>query len=131
MWPQSLRLQRSQPRIWGVRVSLNARFARLSGSLLGQIARWERGRGFLCKTFSEAFATIRGPLFRRANGFVRVLIQTREHLFAASRAFQVTSRCAKDVAFGFYHEQALVSGVITGVLLSDRQPLDIELAHCA
>jgi hypothetical protein len=83
----------------------------------------------LCKTFSAAFATMPGPLFRRANGSARVLIHTRRHLFVAMSRVpgQSTSRFAKNVAFGFY--KVLVSGVITGVLLSGRQPLNIELAH--
>jgi len=33
------------------------------------------------------------------------------------------------MAFGFYHKEVLVSGVITGVLPSGRQPLNIEPAH--
>ena len=73
----------------------------------GQIARWERRRGCLWKTFSEVFATMPGPLFRRAHVSVRVLMQTREHLFAvmASRSSSVTFRCATDVALGSYHKE--------------------------
>ena len=59
------------------------------------------------KTFSEVFATMPGPLFRRAHGSVRVLMQTREHLFAvmASRSSSVTSGCAMDVALGSYRKK--------------------------
>ena len=40
-----------------------------------------------------------------------VLIQAREHLFAAviSRSSSVTSRCAKDVAFSSHHKEVEVN----------------------
>jgi len=63
--------------------------------------------GCLCKTFSAGFGTMREPLFRRAHVSGRVLMQTREHLFAAmaSRSNSVTFRCATDVALGSYHKE--------------------------
>jgi hypothetical protein len=44
-----------------------------------------------------------GRYFVEVMGSVRVLMQTREHLFAAmaSGSSSVTSRCATDVALGF------------------------------
>jgi hypothetical protein len=57
-------------------------------------------------------------------------MQTREHLFAvmASRSSSVTSGCALDVALVSYHKEVNERSALP-VLLSGRQPLDIELAH--
>ncbi len=65
------------------------------------------------KTFSQVFATMPGPLFRRPHGSVRVLMRTRETLFAAtaSGSSSATSSCVMDVALGFYHKEVM-SGVV-------------------
>ena len=98
---------------------------------MGQIARWERGRGCLWKTVSEVFATIPGPLFRRAHGSVRVLMQTREHLFAvmASRSSSVTSGCAMDVALVSYHKEVSERSAPPVPFFRVNSRWYIELAH--
>ena len=67
----------------------------------------------LQKTFSQVFATIPGPLFRRPHGSVRVLMRIRETVFAAtaSGSSSATSSCVMDVASGFYHKEVM-SGVV-------------------
>ena len=64
----------------------------LSATVLAKspVGRWVEGRPW--KTFSQVFATMPGPLFRRRHGSVRVLMRTREILFATATGASLDTR---------------------------------------